>query len=127
VKTEGEVESAYAQLQRIGRAYGAAIAKLKHGPRSLDEFKPFLRAEPDGEQIIAAIGRNDLIVIWDLDFKDLTPVTPKEGKPRVPILAYQAKATEGVRLVLMRTTQVQEMSDAELREAYFPKGHKPRL
>jgi hypothetical protein len=44
----------------------------------------------------------------------------------VPVLAYQAQPRDGKRYVLLKTSQVDQLSDAQFQNAYFPKGHKPK-
>ncbi|OAI40776.1 hypothetical protein AYO40_04270 [Planctomycetaceae bacterium SCGC AG-212-D15] len=126
VQSDEPADPGQVRLQRIGSAYAQAINQLKHGPRSLEELTPFLRREPDGEPLIAAIAGKEVIVIWGLDFRDLTARPRPDAPPQAPVLAYESASKDGMRYVLQTATQVQEMSDEDFRAAYFPKGHKPQ-
>jgi hypothetical protein len=126
--TSGEVDTdlAQVQLQQIGHAYATAITKLKHGPKDLEQLKPFLLEEKGGDALVGAIDRNEFVVIWDLDFKDLLPQTKPSEKPVVPVLAYATTKEEGRRYVLTGTTRIEDFTEEEFAKANFPKGHKPK-
>jgi hypothetical protein len=126
VQTKDLPSKEYQQLMAIGEAYVQAIKKLKRGPRDLAEFKSFLLARPDGNELVAAISSGEYVVIWGLTLKNLEAQTMPDGKSAYPIMAYQARSENGERFVLMHGSQVQQMTDDEFNKAVFAKGHKPR-
>jgi hypothetical protein len=128
VKSDAQAPAMQLQFQAIGRAYLEAINKLKRGPRDLEEFKPFLRKEADGEAIITAIGNKQIVVIWGLNLSDIALQKGPNGVMQPPVIAYEVATDEDhQRYVLMKGTQVQKISDEQFRQSFFPKGHKPKL
>jgi hypothetical protein len=114
-------------LSKIGRAYMLAMGGLKHAPHNAAELTPYLkdlgesssclRSPEDGEEYV---------IIWNVKPGEMAPRGNGEDR-RFPVLAYEKTGSGGKRYVLMVPNRIQSLTEDELRSAYFPAGHKPKL
>lgn len=116
-------------LRKVARAYVAASTALQRPPQNAADLTAQLKESGDSDAILVSPrDREPFIVLWGVPLTALTAKPPGEGVPmnaRFPVLAYEKTGVGGKRYVLQAPTRVVEMTDAELREAYFPAGHQP--
>ncbi len=120
----GRVDPPAAPAQRllaIGNAYVNATNRLGRPPKRFQDIQPdlppnatedYLRSPGDGERFV---------ILWGVDFNQLLP---RRDDP-FTVCAYEQKGVGGRRYVLRFPRSVAVMADDELRNAVFPRGHKP--
>ena len=115
-----ETDAARAHLIKLVAAYTQANEHLRRGPRNLDELRPHLKNVDATDAVLRSPNDQEPFVIhWGVDvLSDSAAAAPL-------VLAYEKRGKDGKRYVAttLRTTHV--MTEAEFRQAGFPKGHKP--
>ncbi len=114
------VPDAYQNLRKIGLAYRQATEANGRPPESVTDLMPFLRKLGDPAAILRSPDDGEeYTILWGVDVLNVRP----RGSTW-PVLAYEKHGKGGKRRVLqVRFPTV--MTDEELRNAYFPPGHKP--
>jgi hypothetical protein len=81
-------------LGKILDAYQAATNKLGHPPRSMDDFRPFLNKQGDGNEILVSPNDGEkYVIVWNRKLGQ-----PFDGPP--PLIAYEKTGVGGKRNVL---------------------------
>jgi hypothetical protein len=107
-------------LQSINGAYVKTTQKLGRPPKDAQEIRPALQEIGDPDQLLRSPSDGqEFVIIWGVDPR---VQMPKDGK--LPVLAYEKKGSGGKRYVLQMPTMITTLTDDELRNAYFPGGHK---
>jgi hypothetical protein len=129
VETPEPPSEAEENLSKIGRAYMQAGSGLKRPPRNAKELLHYLEKNGDTDQVLRSPrDGQEYVILWDVKSSDLTPKPVQEGLPperRFPVLAHEKIGEGGSRFVLQVPNRVVAMTNEELREAYFPAGHRP--
>jgi hypothetical protein len=129
VETPEPLSEAEENLSKIGRAYMQAGSGLKRPPRNAKELLPYLEKNGATEQVLRSPrDGQEYVILWDVKSSELAPKPVQEGLPadrRFPVLAYEKTGEGGSRFVLQVPNRVVAMTNEELREAYFPAGHRP--
>lgn len=108
------------RLYTFGKAYIQASAVLKRGPKEFSEIKSYLPANAPSDLLRSPNDGEEFVILWGVDFNKL-PV----GSDPYYIGAYEKNGKNGKRYVLRFPIGVLSMTDAELKSAGFPPGHKP--
>jgi hypothetical protein len=115
-----EVDPIIVHLQSINQAYIKSIEKQGRPPKNVAEIRPALQEVGDPDKLLRSpIDGEEFVIIWGVDPRT---VPPQGGK--LPVLIYEKKGVAGKRYVLQVPTLVSTMTEEELRNAYFPAGHK---
>lgn len=116
-------------LMKIGRAYLLAGGGLKHPPHNARDLIPYLQQMGESESVLRSPrDQQEYVILWDVKSADLIAKPPQPGlapEQRFPVLAYEKIGVGGSRFVLQVPNRVVSMSDDELKQAYFPPGHRP--
>jgi hypothetical protein len=104
-------------LKKIGVAYRDALARLHHPPTSLAELQPFLKSQGNPDEILRSPGDGELYkIVWSVPV-----MRPSPEMKNHPVLAYEAKGTNGKRYVLDPMLNVRQMTDEEFAKVEPPK------
>jgi hypothetical protein len=104
-------------LKKIGVAYREAFAKLRRPPNSLAELQPFLRNQGNPDEILRSPGDGELYrIVWGVPV-----MRPSMEMKNHPVLAHEAKGTNGKRYVLDPMLNVRQMTDEEFARVEPPK------
>jgi hypothetical protein len=110
------------RMKAVATAYLRATQKLKRGPKNLDELKPFLQELGEPEELLRSPeDGQEFVILWGVTSGTFPPMREKQ----FPVLLYEKEGKNGKRLVYCLPTLLVEMSPEELKNAYFPPGHKP--
>jgi len=108
------------RLQTLGKAYIQANAQLGRGAKNFAEIKPYLPSNAPDDLLRSADDGEEFVILWGVDFNKLPP----SADPYF-VGAYEKTGAGGKRYVLRFPIGVVSMTDAELKAAAFPPGHKP--
>jgi hypothetical protein len=114
-------------LSKIGRAYMLAMGGLKRAPQNAAELTPYLKELGESSSCLRSPeDGEEYVIIWKIKPDEMAPRGSGPDR-QFPVLAYEKKGSGGKRYVLMVPNRIQLLSEDELRNAYFPGGHKPKL
>jgi hypothetical protein len=115
-----ELEPVVKNLQTLNGAYIKTTEKLGRPPKNTAEIRPALQESGDPDQLLRSpIDGEEFVIIWGIDPRR---EPPKEGK--LPILIYEKNGSGGKRYVLQLPTMITRLNEDEMKNAYFPGGHK---
>jgi hypothetical protein len=115
-----ELEPVVMHLQAINGAYMKTTQKLGRPPKNSAEIRPALQETGNPDELLRSpIDGEEFVVVWGVDPRQ-TP--PQDGK--LPILIYEKKGSMGKRYVLQLPTMVTRLTEDEIKNSYFPGGHK---
>ena len=107
-------------LEAICNAYNKAYRELNRAPKSLDEFKTFLKHYGDPAQLMISPrdGEEFVIVLGANPNQEPTPANPQ-------IVAYEKVGKDGTRYTINPIGAIATFTNEQLSRVRFPKGHKP--
>ncbi|HLW68277.1 MAG TPA: hypothetical protein VKS79_23370 [Gemmataceae bacterium] len=117
-----ELQPVVKHLQAISGAYIKTTQTLGRPPKNAAELRPALQEAGDPDQLLRSPGDGEeFVIVWGVDPRG-PQAAPKDGK--LAVLIYEKKGTGGKHYVLQMPTMITTLTDDELKNAYFPGGHK---
>jgi len=109
-------------LTKIAMAYSDAHGQLGHGPKDVEELKPFLKTfgNPD-ELLVSPNDGQPYVIIWGKN----PAGGPTDYKGLFPILAYESKGAGGYRAVTDVRGRPMTVPAADFPKLKFLGGHTP--
>jgi hypothetical protein len=111
--------SAQANLEAILNSYRKASNELKRPPKSLDEFKSYLKQYGDPEQLLISPrdGQPFVLVLGTDIWEEPSPTNPL-------IIAYEKEGKDGRRFAVMPMGAVIPYTADEMAKFRYAAGHK---
>jgi len=115
-KRESQENPAAAHLRRIAGAYDMVLYHKRRPPRSVEDLKPFLKEDEQGDPDVFLRSPNDgqpYEIVWGVNLDNEENLSA--------ILAHEKNGVEGKRYVITIARIVKEMTEEDFKRATFPK------